>query len=125
MVIASNAGGGYSMWVAGTSMTSGANVITAMTGGTAQKGTSQFGLNLIANTNPAVGQNPVGPGAGGVAAGYSQPDHFRFNSGDTLASVTLPDDLRKYTVSYIVNIPSNQPGGVYSTTLTYVCLANF
>jgi len=125
MVIASNAQNGYSMWVMGATMMSGGNVINAMNGGTAVKGVSQFGLNLAANTTPVIGQNPNGPGSGGVTANYSQQNHFRFVTGDTLASTLLPDDDRKYTVSYIVNIPSGTPGGVYSTTLTYVCLANF
>lgn len=125
MVIATNAQNGYSMWVMGATMMSGANVINAMNGGVSAKGTSQFGLNLTANTAPQIGQNPVGPGAGGVTANYNQQNHFRFASGDILATAAQPDDTRKYTVSYIVNIPSGTPGGVYSTTLTYVCLANF
>lgn len=125
MVIATNADNGYSMWVNGASMTSGTNVITPMSGGTSQKGTSQFGLNLRANATPSVGQDPNGPGAGTVTASYNLPDHFRFNSGDVLATAPQPDDHRKYTVSYVVNIPPGQPGGVYSTTLVFICLANF
>jgi hypothetical protein len=125
MVIATNAQSGYSMWVVGSTMTSGGNVINAMNGSPAVKGTSQFGLNLRANNAPQIGQNPTGPGSGGVTANYNQQNIFRFTTGDTLATAPVPDDNRKYTVSYIVNIPSGQPGGVYSTTLTYVCLANF
>jgi len=125
MVIATNAEGGYSMWVSGATMMSGGNVINAMNGGTVAKGTSQFGLNLRANNTPQIGQEPTGPGSGGVTVNYSQQNHFRFLTGDILATATQPDDNRKYTVSYIVNIPPGTPGGVYSTTLTYVCLANF
>lgn len=125
IVIATNAENGYSMWVAGMSMTSGSNVLTAMSGGPAVKGTSQFGLNLRANSTPIVGQDPQGPGSAGITAAYNTPNNFRFSSGDVLATASAPDDYRKYTVSYIVNIPPNQPGGVYSTTLTYVSLANF
>ncbi len=125
MVIATNGQNGYSMWVVGATMMSGGNVINAMSGSPSIKGTSQFGLNLAANNTPQIGQNPTGPGAGGVTANYNQPNQFRFHTGDILATAPQPDDNRKYTVSYIVNIPSNTPGGVYSTTLTYVCLANF
>lgn len=125
MLVATNASNGYSAWVTGSSMTSGNNALGAMAGGTAQKGTPQFGLNLRANTNPVIGQEPSGPGAGAVVAPYAQQNHFRYASGDTLVTSALPDDFRKYTISYIVNIAANQPGGVYSTTLTYVCLANF
>ena len=125
MLVATNASNGYTAWVTGPSMTSGNNVLSAMTGGTAQKGTPQFGLNLRANTNPVIGQEPNGPGAGTVTAPYAQQNHFRYASGDTIVTSAVPDDFRKYTISYIVNIAANQPGGVYSTTLTYVCLANF
>ncbi|HKU18708.1 MAG TPA: hypothetical protein VJP80_05540 [Candidatus Saccharimonadales bacterium] len=125
LMVATNAANGYSMWATGTTMTSGNNIIDPMTGGISQKGASQFGLNLTVNTTPAVGQNPFGPGSGSVLAGYNQANHFKFLAGDALASSAVPDDKREYTVSYIVNTPANQPGGVYSTTLTYVCLANF
>ena len=125
MVVATNASNGYSAWVTGTSMTSGNNVLPGMSGGTAQKGVAQFGLNLRANTSPSVGQDPSGPGVGAVPAGYNQANHFRFNPGDTVATSPVPDNFRKYTVSYVVDVASGQPGGVYSTTLTYVCLANF
>jgi hypothetical protein len=29
------------------------------------------------------------------------------------------------TVSYLVNVPSNQPPGVYATTITYVATVQF
>ncbi len=125
IVVATNAENGYSMWATGTSMTSGNNILQAMSGEQPRKGTSQFGLNLRANNNPSIGQDPAGPGLAGVKNEYNRPDHFRFEPGDTLASATRPDDYRKYTVSYVVNVPPGQPGGVYSTTLTYICLANF
>jgi hypothetical protein len=126
VVVATNAGNGYAMWTAGTTMTSGNNTINAMSVvGPSVKGASQFGMNLRANTNPAVGQDPQGPGLGTPDPNFNLPNQFFFHSGDQLASSTAPDDYRKYTVSYIVNVPANQPGGVYSTTLTYVCLANF
>jgi hypothetical protein len=125
MVVATNADGGYSMWVQGGTMTSGNNTIPAMSGVVSQQGVSQFGINLRANTNPVIGQDPVGPGLATVTAGYNQQNLFRFQSGDTLATATEPDDNLKYTVSYVVNVDANQVGGVYATTLTYITLANF
>lgn len=125
MVIATNANGGYSMWVLGGTMTSGNNTIPAMSGAASQPGVSQFGINLRANANPVIGQNPTGPGTATVTAGYNQPNQFRYQSGDVLATAPAPDDNRKYTVSYIVNVDANQPGGIYATTLTYIALANF
>ncbi|HSX32628.1 MAG TPA: hypothetical protein VLF43_05180 [Candidatus Saccharimonadales bacterium] len=126
MVIATNAENGYSMWAIGGTMVSGNNAIAAMTTlGPSTEGTPQFGLNLAANTDPVVGQVPNGPGVGVPVAGYFTPNQFKFVSGDVLATSPVPDDYRKYTASYIINIPSGQPGGVYSTTLTYITLANF
>jgi hypothetical protein len=125
MVVATNADSGYSTFVSGGTMTSGSNVVPAMAGGPSVKGTAQFGINLRANTTPIVGQDVAGPGVAGISGGYSVQNQFRYQSGDVLATATAPDDYRKYTVSYIVNVPANQPGGVYSTTLTYITLANF
>jgi hypothetical protein len=125
MMVATNASNGYSAWVMGNTMTSGNNVIAAMTGQTVQKGVAQFGLNLRANASPNIGADPTGPGVGAVAAGYNQSNHYRFATGDTVVTSPAPDNFRKYTISYVVNVPPDQPGGVYSTTLTYVCLANF
>jgi hypothetical protein len=125
MIVATNADGGYSMWVQGGTMTSGNNTIPAMSGGVAQQGVSQFGINLRANTSPVIGQDPAGPGVAAVTPGYNQQNQFRFQSGDFLATSTVPDDNRKFTVSYIVNVAASQPGGVYATTLTYITLANF
>jgi len=42
-----------------------------------------------------------------------------------VASSVTSDDMRLYTMSYIANIPVGQAPGQYSTTITYVCLANF
>jgi hypothetical protein len=127
MVVATNASNGYSMWAAGNTMTSGSNTIAAITGGPApsQKGTAQFGMNMRANTVPTVGQDVQGSGTASVTANFNQPNRFYFHSGEVIATTNNSDAYRKYTVSYIVNVPKAQPGGVYSTTLTYVALANF
>lgn len=125
MVIATNAQSGYTMWALGGTMTSGNNTLPAMSGGASQKGVSQFGINLRANTAPIIGQNASGPGVAGITAGYNQQNQYRYQSGDPLVTTNAPDDFRKFTVSYIVNVAQGQPGGVYATTLTYVVLANF
>jgi hypothetical protein len=126
MVVATNADQGYSLWVIGGTMTSGNNTIPALASPSAsQKGVSQFGINLRANTSPVIGQDPVGPGVAGVSPNYNQQDLFDYQSGDVLVTTAQPDDNLKLTVSYIVNVNAGQPGGVYATTLTYITLANF
>jgi hypothetical protein len=88
-------------------------------------GVSQFGMNLVANSDPQVGQAPFGLGSGAPTAGYASPNLFKFVPGDTVASVPLPDEARKYTSSYIANVAKGQAAGVYVTTLTYIATGGF
>lgn len=126
LVTASNAANGFAIWNYGTTMTSGNNVIDALgSRDVSRPGISQFGLNLVQNVTPNVGADPQGPGGLAPTANYSLADWYRFVSGDMLADVTHADDFKKLTISYIINIAKSQPPGVYATTLTYVCLANF
>jgi hypothetical protein len=111
--------------LAGTTMTSGNDVIPAMSGGASQPGVSQFGLNGRLNTGPSVGADPDGPGVVIPKAPYNNPNQFRFVSGDIITSSNNPDDVRKITVSYIVNRDKNQAPGRYVATISYICLANF
>lgn len=122
---ATNAGSGYTVRVSGITMTSGNNVIPAVTGTFSQTGVSQFGLNLRSNSNPVIGQEPVGPGVAVPMPAYNIANKFRFVDGDIMAHASGVDDYKKFTVSYLVNVSKDQPPGVYSTTLTYICLANF
>lgn len=126
MVTATNAANGYMLQVTGSTMTSGNNTISPMAVRDVSRPTvSQFGMNLAANTTPDVGADVVGPGTAAPTADYSQADFFKFLSGDTIATATGVQDFRKLTASYIINIPSGQPIGIYVTTLTYICTANF
>jgi hypothetical protein len=126
MVLATNADDGYSVFVNGTTMTSGNHVIPPLTSSDVSRpGTSQFGINLVANTTPAVGANAQGPGLGNPSANYGTPDFFRFVPGERIASASDETDFRKYTVSYIANINSDQDPGIYVTTIEYVAVATF
>jgi hypothetical protein len=105
---------------------------------TGVRGTSQFGLNLKANTTTtstiAVG-NDVTPAANGTdlrgqaATNYNTADTFKFVSGDSVANSANggagPTNAQIYTSSYIVNVAGSQTAGTYATTLTYVCTATF
>jgi len=122
---ATNGGGGYSIYSGGTTLTSGNNTINTMNGETAKLGVSQFGLNLAVNTSPAGGSGPTGAGTGVVAPAYNQPNHFKFIDGDRVAFATTAQEYKRYTATYVVNVAKDQAPGVYSTTLSYVCLANF
>ncbi|MEO8105497.1 MAG: hypothetical protein ABI602_04140 [Candidatus Saccharibacteria bacterium] len=126
MLTATNARYGYSISITGTTLISGNNVITQLTASDVSRpGTPQFGLNLRANTSPAGGLDPSGPGVAAPTAAYDVPNFYRFSANETVATTTAADDLRLYTASYIVNVPAAQPTGVYVSTVTYICLANF
>lgn len=126
MVAVTNAPSGLSISLSGTTLTSGTNVIKSLANQTASiSGTSQFGMNLRANVSPAIGADPVGPGVATVAPAYNTPNQYRFRAGDVVASSTGPNDYRKFTVSYIANVDAAQPPGIYATTITFICLANF
>jgi hypothetical protein len=117
---------GYSVFALGTTMTSGNNSIAANNSATPSfPGNPQFGINLRANSNPAVGQNPTGAGTAAPAPGYNQANFFKFHAGDLITTDSQPSDFNTMTVSYLVNVPSSQPGGIYSTTVTYLAVATF
>lgn len=125
-LVATNAVDGYSVGVAGNTLTSGNNVIGALAStDVSRPGTAQFGLNLRANTTPTVGTDAAGPGNGAPLPPYNQADHYVFNSANNIAGATAPDDFRKYTVSYLVNVPKSQAPGVYVSTITYTAIGNF
>ena len=126
LLVATNAANGYVIQVAGTTMTAGNDIIAALTGQTgSQPGSSQFGINLRANTVPDIGSDPDGPGVGQPVNNYDQTNRYRFDSDDVIADSTAPDNYRRYTVSYLVNVPVDQAPGVYASTLTYVAAGSF
>lgn len=126
LLVATNAGNGYTLYMQGTSLTSGNDVINSLTFPTSPStGLNQFGLNLRANILPGVGQDPTGPGNGTPTTDYNQPNKFKFISNDVIAGSPLAEDYRRYTVSYVADTTKNQPSGVYVSTITYVCVGNF
>lgn len=126
MSAATNAGTGYVITVNGSTLTAGANTITALNAQTAStQGTEQFGINLRDNATPNVGSDVSGAGTGAVASNYNTADQYRFVSGDTVASAAAATNSNTYTVSYIANISSITEPGSYATTLTYIMSATF
>jgi hypothetical protein len=116
---------GLSVYLLGTTMTSGNNLIPQMSPQPSQVGTSEFGINLRQNTNPAVGADPTGGGTAFPTSNYNTPNVFAFTPGAEIANSTIPTSYTLTTVSYIVNVSSTQPPGVYNTTLTYLVSVQF
>ena len=126
LLLATNAQNGYVIQLIGNTLTSGNNVLPALSQPSQSvPGSSQFGLNLSTNSVPFVGQSVAGPGIGNVNNLYNQPNLFSFATNSILATANQPSDFVEYTISYIVNISTNQSPGQYATTLTYVASANF
>ena len=92
----------------------------------------QFGMNLVANTSPVVqgaipDPQPNGSFAYGEAApGYNTPDNYQYNAGDTIArSVTRGYGETDYTISYVLNVTTITPAGLYRMEQDLIILATF
>lgn len=127
MAVGTNASGGFVITANGTTMQAGSAVIPALNAPTlSAPGNAQFGINLRANTEPGVGNDPDGPFTNAQPTpDYDVPNQFVFRDGDTVASAPNVSLVRRFTVSYIVNSPPNLRAGVYTTTITYICSGRF
>jgi len=125
--VLSNAVDGYAVSVAGTTLTSNSSLadIDAMTvPASSSPGNEQFGLNLVSNSIPSVGTDPVG-GVGIAANGYNTPNSFKFESGDTIATSSTYSQSTEFTVSYLANISANTVSSDYYSNLTLIVTAQF
>lgn len=83
-------------------------------------GTEQFGVNVVKNTTPAIGENPVYvPSSevsfGEAAPGYDQPNLFKYKDGDVIAFSEKESGRTDFTVSMIINVSGATPAGHYAT----------
>jgi len=115
-----NSNAGYTIKVYGEALHTSEYTLTEI-GATAQSsstGTEQFGMNLVANATPVVGQDPSG-GIGQAATNYDTANNFAYNEGDVIAQAASFTYQTDYTASIIINIEDETPSGNYGTTLTY------
>ena len=83
-------------------------------------GTEQFGMNLVANTSPSVvGAIPVQvPDStfsfGAAAANYNTANVYKYTKGDIVAQSTKESGQTNYTVTYLFNISTATPAGLYT-----------
>lgn len=113
--------GGYAVTTAADPPTNAGYVMDTPSSPTASaEGTEQFGMNLVANTDPATfgavpQQVPDDTFSFGAAApGYDTPDVYKYVKGDTIASSARSTSITIYTLSYIFNISSITAGGTYT-----------
>lgn len=127
MAVGTNATGGFAITINGGPPSAGINVIDGAEEPTESiPGINQFGINLVANTQPAIGNDPEGIWANAVASpDYSQANYYKFVPGDVIAYSPNVSLMKKFTVSYILNASPTLRAGVYTTTLTYIASGRF
>lgn len=93
-------------------------------------GTEQFGMNIVKNTTPNVGKDPVqDPADEGIFGepdeAYATANMFMYKSGDVFARSVQNTGGTDYTVSMIVNISNVTPSGHYSSDFAAVIIPAF
>lgn len=96
----------------------------------ARPGTEQFGINLVANTVPAVGADPVQTPSEEFSFGQVWPDYatankFMYDSGAVIASSDRETGQTEYTVSMIVNVAGSTPAGRFAGDYQVVVIPAF
>jgi hypothetical protein len=95
----------------------------------------EFGINVVANTSPAIGEDPDNQPdstfADGIAStGYNTPDQFKYAQGDIIASAAGTPNTKAwgqtdYTISYIIKSSTLTPAGLYSMDHVLVATATY
>lgn len=123
---------GYIVQVVGNPPDNGGHTLAGMAAtGASAVGAEQFGINLKANTSPATfgaeaQQEPNSTFSfGAAAAGYNTANQFKYVAGNTVASAPKSSGKTSYTISYIVNMANNTPGGSYSGKQTLVVTGTY
>lgn len=123
--------GGYQLQIVGDAPKFDGHTLATPSSPTAsQQGTEQFGINVVANTSPRVGENPVQVPAGAATFGeptdnYATADMFMYGNGDVIARSTQDSGGTDYTVSMIINISNQTPAGHYSGDFSVVVIPGF
>ena len=127
MAVGTNASAGFVIMATGAPMSAGTNVIASSSDPSlSQPGENQFGINLVANTEPVIGNDPEGDWANAVvSADYSQPNLYKFESGDIVASSPNVSLMKKFTVSYVLNSSPELRAGVYTTSINFIASGRF
>ena len=118
LTASTNATAGYVVYVAGPTLTSGANNIDAIGGSNtaATPGTEQFGVRYTASGGSGTVTAPY------AASGYA---YDGVSTQDQIASAGTATDTTTYNADYVANISVSTAAGNYETTLTYTATATF
>lgn len=122
---------GYTLQINGQPPKYGSHTLKALTNATeAKPGVEQFGLNVVANTIPKVGLDPVKTSDTGTNTSMVEPDYaianqFKYSDGAVIARSGAGSGKTDFTVSMIVNIAGNTPAGRYSGDYSAVVVPRF
>jgi len=123
---------GYVVQVVGAPPANNGHELAAMTStASSSAGTEQFGINLMANTNPQTfGAVPVQVPSGDFSygqaeSGYNTANQYRYNSGEIIARAPKSSGQTDYTISYIANISNQTPSGAYTGKQTIICTGTY
>lgn len=112
-------GDGYTLEILGLPPGQGTHTLDPLSSPTsAHPGAEQFGMNLVANSDPAVGANPIQTSSsiknyGQPTDNYDTPNLFTYNNGDSVAQSKGGYGETDYTISMIINISNTTPVGNY------------
>lgn len=122
---------GYAIALSGSSPSQGTHAILPMsTADISRPGTEQFGVNLVANTTPAIGVDPTIQPSGDsavnyIVGGYGTANHFKYVPGDLLVENYQQDGEIDYTLSMILNVSNTTPAGHYKGDFSAVVVPLF
>ncbi len=121
---------GYAVQIIGSPPANNGRALPAMSAGPSQAGVEQYGINLVANTSPvSVGANPDNGnpsfGFGVAATGYNTANSYQYVNGAIIATAPKSSGQTIYTISYLANVTSVTPGGVYQTGHTLICTGTY
>lgn len=102
----------------------GGRVLAAKTTlGVPSPGTEEFGINLVDNSSPNIGADPLNVpdnsfADGTVNSGYNTANQFKYGVGDIIAHSAATSGNQAvgrtdYTISYIANVSAITPAGTY------------
>lgn len=122
---------GYVVQAVGDAPDNGQHTLSNMSSpGPSVAGTEQFGINLVANSSPTIGADPVQQpdnsfGFGQPTSGYDTIDTFKYVPGEVIAQAAKSSGRTDYTISFIANVSNNTPGGSYSGSQTLVLIGTY
>ena len=120
---------GYTVQIFGNSPTNDSHSIKPLTNmELSQPGTEQFGINLVANTQPiSIGANPDNGlfGFGSLTDDYKVSNYYKYSEGDIIARAGKSSGITNYTITYVMNVAGLTPGGEYRSDQLLVVLGTY